>query len=115
MRGALRRPTRDGVRDLSLDLLGRVLVSPAFLDVLVPLYYLPIGPAHTAGPTQDLPAVPLFGFQNRIQNFTRLLNAVWLPKWCPKLPKMEPKSTQNPLLFRLRFPAFFLQLLNFFC
>ena len=115
MRGAFRRPTRDGVRDMLLDLLGLVLVSSlAFLAVLVPLYYLPTGPAHSARPTQNLPGISFFGVQNRIQNFTRFLKAFWLPKWCPKAPKMKPKSIQNPFLFRLRFPPVFSSVLEGF-
>ena len=108
MRGALRRPTGYGVRDPAArsPWPGPSLL-PGVFGCFVPLYYLPTGPAHSAGPTQKNRPVPIFDLQNRIRNFTRFLKAFWLPKCSPKPPKIEPKSIQNPLFVRFRFPTVF--------
>ena len=60
------------------------------------------------------PSLP-FDLQNRIRNFSGFLNAFWLPKSSPKPPNMEPSSSQNPSFVRLRFPAVFPSVSDFFC
>ena len=98
MRGALRRPTGDGVLDPTREFLASALVL--CLDslpklVLVPLHYPPQGPRafRRADPFGVVPA--RFFIKKRIQNFIRILSAFWLPKWFQKPPNMMPKFIKN--------------------
>ena len=122
MRGALRRPTGDGVLDpRARECLAFALVL--CLDSL-PEFSAGIGsrtpplgspdPARSAGPTPKPANQWLFRLQNRIQNFTRFLKAFWLPKWCQKPSKMMPKFIKIACFFQVCFHTVFSLILEGF-
>ena len=107
------RGRRAGYR--SLEFLASALVLCLCRNSFsYPSIILPKAPAHSAGPTSKKPG-PLFGFQNRLQNFIRFLKAFQLPNWCPKPPKMMPKLLKDALFSRCVFIPFFLQCWKRFC
>ena len=117
MRGAIRRPTGDGVLDPTREFLAFALVLcrnslPEL--VLVPLHYPPRTPRIPPGRPPELHPKPLFRLQNRIQNFTRFLKAFWLPKWCQKPSKMMPKFIKNACFFQVCFHTVFSSILERF-
>ena len=118
MRGAIRRPTGDGVLDHPREFFAFALVL--CLDSL-PGVSSSTPPLSSPGPSRippgrppELRRKPLFQLQNRIQNFTRFLKAFCLPKWCQKPSKMMPKFIKNTCFFQVCFHTVFSSILERF-
>ena len=118
MRGAIRRPTGDGVLDPTREFLASA--SILCLDSL-PGVSSSTPPLSSPGPSRIPPGRPqissllaYFGVQKRIQNFIRFLKAFGLPKWCQKPPKMMPKFIKNACFFQVCFHTVFSLILEGF-
>ena len=116
MREAFRRPTRDGVRDPRLDLLGLVLVSPAFLDVLVPLHYPPHWPCAFRRADPKKSGNPLFWPPKSHPKFHSIFEGILAPKMVPKASQNGAKTIPKSIICSLSFSyRFFFSFWTFFC
>ena len=89
MRGAIRRPTGDGVLDYTREFQMPGPRLSGNFGILVPLHYPPHGPAHSAGRTLKNVADPPFLASDNASKISLIFNAILAPK-------MVPEASQNP-------------------
>ena len=118
MRGAIRRPTGDGVLGHPREFLASAFVlcldSLPGVSSSTPPLSSPGPPRIPPGRPSSTSSGPTFDLQNRIQNFNRFLKAFGLPKCCQKPPKMMPKFIKNACFFQVCFHTVFSPILEGF-